>query len=115
MSDTAHLNPILKSILERLRGLSQQSNISGWRYWPADLDISEALQADLQTWVSGEVNEKQYLTWPAGQVQWLGQVITVPSQLQGYPTHLQTLRLSLVWWSIDVQIYVDFQSLDFYY
>ncbi len=109
MSDTAHLNPILKSILECLRGLSQQSNISGWRYWPADLDISEALQADLQTWVSGEVNEKQYLTWPAGQVQWLGQVITVPSQLQGYPTHLQTLRLSLVWWSIDVQIYVNGQ------
>ncbi len=109
MSDIAHLNPIFKSILERLRGLSQQPNISGWRYWPADLDISEALQADLNTWMSGEVNEKQYLTWPAGQVQWLGQVITVPSQLQGYPTQLQTLRLSLVWWSIDVQIYVNGQ------
>jgi alpha-mannosidase len=111
MSDTAHLNPIFKSILERLRGLSQQPNMSGWRYWPADLDIPQALQADLQTWVSGAVNEKGYLTWPAGQVQWLGQTITVPLDLQGYPTPLQTLRLSLVWWSIDVQIYVNGQLI----
>ncbi len=109
MSDTAHLNPIFKSTLERLRGLSQQPHITGWRYWSADLPTPDALAADLNTWIVGAVNEKKYLTWPAGQVQWLGQIITVPEQLQGYPTQLQTLRLSLVWWSIDVQIYVNGQ------
>jgi alpha-mannosidase len=109
MSDIAHLNPILQPILERLRGLSQQLNIQGWRYWPVDLAVPIALAADLNTWYVGEVNDQQYLTWPAGQVQWLGQVITVPEHLQGYPTVLQSLRLSLIWWSIDVQIYVNGQ------
>ncbi len=109
MIDIAHLNPISQPILERLHGLSQQPTMTGWRYWAADLIVPMALTADLDTWTGGEVNEKKYLTWPAGQVQWLGQVITVPSTLNNYPTHWQSLRLSLIWWSIDVQIYVNGQ------
>jgi alpha-mannosidase len=109
MSDIAHLNPILQPTLEHLRGLSQQPCMDRWRYWPADWAVSQALVADLDTWLAGEMNEKQYLTWPAGQVQWLGQLITVPEHLQGYPTQWHSLRLSLIWWSIDVQIYVNGQ------
>jgi alpha-mannosidase len=109
MIDIAHLNPILQPTLERLRGLSQQPVISGWHYLVQDLAVTDALIADLTTWKVGVVNEKKYLTWPAGKVQWLGQVITVPTQLNNYPTQLQSLRLSLVWWSIDVQIYVNGQ------
>jgi alpha-mannosidase len=109
MIDIAHLNPISQPILEQLWGLSQQPTIAGWRYWAADLHVPTALSADLDTWTAGAVNEKQYLTWPAGQVQWLGQVITVPAELCNYPTQFQSLRLSLIWWSIDVQIYVNGQ------
>lgn len=54
------------------------------------------------------LNEKEHLAWPRGRIPlWLGQTITVPSDLAGYALEGLVLRLQLTWWAEVAQIYVN--------
>ena len=68
-----------------------------------------ALTENFEQWQPAELDSKKYISWPAGEVRWLAANITVPKDLQGYPLSGHSLRLSLVWWSIDTQIYINGQ------
>jgi alpha-mannosidase len=100
------LDSSLQVLADRLRQLSHQP-ISNWR--TITTDSATALTENFEPWVSAELDSKQYISWPAGEVRWLATNIVVPHDLQGYPLLGQSLRLSLVWWSIDTQIYVNGQ------
>jgi alpha-mannosidase len=98
--------PELLAQLNRLRSLSR-IEIANWR-WQAK-DLPTALTEDFQDWSLAERDEKKYWSWQPGEVYWFATTIQVPTDLASYPTSGQSLRLSLVWWSIDAQIYVNGQ------
>jgi alpha-mannosidase len=96
----------LQATCDRLRTLSQQP-ITSWQWFTTD--SATALTENFGHWPPAELDNKGYLSWPAAEVRWLATNIVVPEHLQKYPTIGQSLRLSLVWWSIDTQIYVNGQ------
>ncbi|WP_245939707.1 alpha-mannosidase [Stenomitos frigidus] len=99
----------LSEAITRLRSLTQTSIQEGWRYCDEDLSIAQATQPDTwQDWPIAPLNEKDHIAWAKGKhVRWLGQLITVPHDLAGYPLAGMTLRLALTWWAIDTQIFVN--------
>jgi alpha-mannosidase len=105
---SSELNPDLLVHLDKLRGLSRLA-ITDWHWVAGERSPAKALQNDYSQWPLATPNEKGHLSWAAGETRWLGTTIAVPADLQGYPTLGQSLRISLVWWSIDVQIYVNGQ------
>jgi alpha-mannosidase len=105
-SDDNSLAAHLTVQCDRLRTLSQQS-IDHWRW--ITTDSATALTDKFDRWQPTELDSKKYISWPAGEVRWLAANIVVPNDLQGYPLTGHSLRLSLVWWSIDTQIYVNGQ------
>ena len=99
----------LSEAITRLRSLTQTSIQAGWRYCDEDLPIAQATQPDTwHDWPIAPLNEKDHIAWTKGEhVRWLGQRITVPHDLHGYPLAGLTLRLALTWWAIDAQIFVN--------
>jgi alpha-mannosidase len=96
----------LKVLCDRLRQLSQQP-IDNWK--SPRISHDSALTDNIEHWLPAELDSKKQISWPAGEVRWLATNIVVPENLQGYPTVGHSLRLSLVWWSIDTQIYINGQ------
>jgi alpha-mannosidase len=99
----------LSEAITRLRSLTQHSIQTGWRYCDEDLSIAQATQPETwHHWSIAPLNEKDHIAWTKGEhVRWLGQRITVPHDLAGYPLEGLTLRLALTWWAIDAQIFVN--------
>ncbi len=96
MTNLAHLPPITDAIA-KLRATTVVNVQSSWRYSP-----------DFSQWYPVELNEKNYITFPAGrQVIWLKQTLVLPQQLQGYPVTGLALRLALTWWAESAQIFVN--------
>lgn len=94
--------------LDKLRGLSQVSIQSHWRYYADDLPMAETSYDRWSQWATVSLNEKNYITWSAGsQVLWLAQDLVIPSRLKGYPLDGLTLRLALTWWAEAAQIFVN--------
>ncbi|MBM0741937.1 alpha-mannosidase [Phormidium sp. CLA17] len=95
--------------IARLRCLSQISIQPGWRYRDDDLPPSDATNPD--SWKSlaiSEVNAKDHHPWKIGQtVRWLSRIVKVPADLHGYPLDGMCLRLALLWWATDAQVYVN--------
>ena len=99
----------LSEAITRLRSLTQTSIQAGWRYCDEDLPIAQATQPNTwHDWTIAPLNEKDHIAWTKGEhVRWLGQRITIPHDLAGYPLAGLTLRLALTWWAIDAQIFVN--------
>ncbi|MEB3232334.1 MAG: alpha-mannosidase, partial [Leptolyngbyaceae bacterium] len=99
----------IHATLTRLRHLTQQSVQSGWRSHAAIDSMVTGLNAEKwEQWEPVTVNERGHIAWSRGrQVLWLGQTVTIPTDLQGYPVDGLLLRLSLTWWAEDAQIFVD--------
>jgi alpha-mannosidase len=106
MSDHNTPEAPCNQLCDRLRQLSQQP-IDNWQWLTTD--SATALTDSFEPWPAAELDNKQYISWSAGEVRWLATNIVVPTNLQGYPLVKHSLRLSLVWWSINTQIYVNGQ------
>lgn len=100
---------MIAQTLERLRSLSQVSVQTGWHYFDGDLSIADALNPDnWQNWILGEVNAKDHHPWIKGRkVHWFSRIVQVPTDLNGYPLAGLCLRLALLWWSEETQVYVN--------
>lgn len=101
----------ISQAIEKLRSLTQISIQSTWRYWDGELPIAEAVQPESwKDWAIADLNARNHIAWAKGrQVRWLGQTITVPADLQGYPLQGLCLRLALTWWAESAQIFVNGQ------
>ncbi len=97
--------------ITKLRALTEVDVQNYWRYCHEDLPVSVATDSTRwQNWPIAEPNTKKYIVWSAGQqIIWLGQSFIVPQDLQGYPLTGLSLRLSLIWWAVDTQIFVNGQ------
>ena len=95
--------------IARLRCLSQVSIQPGWQYCDQDLPIIEATNPDTWAeWAISEVNAKDHHPWEIGQtVRWFGRIVQVPADLNGYLLDGMCLRLALLWWATDAQVYVN--------
>lgn len=102
---------LISQAIDRLRSLSQISIQSSWWFCDADLPLTEATNsANWQNWSIAELNARDHVAWAKGQtVRWLGQIITVPHNLQDYPLKGLCLRLALIWWAESAQIFVNGQ------
>ncbi|MDX2241712.1 MAG: alpha-mannosidase [Leptolyngbyaceae cyanobacterium bins.302] len=110
-SPTHPLSETITQAIERLRSLSQISVQDGWRYVDEDLPIDAALQPEnWQHWHLGAVNVRDHHPWIKGRkVRWFSRMIQVPTDLNGYPLAGLCLRLGLLWWSEETQVYVNGQ------
>jgi alpha-mannosidase len=95
--------------IDRLRQLTQLDLQTQWRLYEADLPIDAATQVQTwKTWKTASLNDRDHIAWEKGQrVLWLGQQLTVPAALQGYPLAGMTLRLALIWWAEAAQVFVN--------
>ncbi|TAE56644.1 MAG: alpha-mannosidase [Nostocales cyanobacterium] len=94
--------------ISELRSCCQVDVLSGWLCRLVDWDIADVINSDLSLWQSVELNDKNQVVWNGGkQILWLAQRFTVPASLQGYPLTGLCLRLSLLWWSDAVEVYVN--------
>ncbi len=96
-------------LLTHLRSFSQQDLQGGWRYsfedWAVEVGARSATWTD---WEPASLNVKGQVAWEKGRrVLWLGQVVRVPEQLNGYPTLGLLLRLYLTWWADLGQVFVN--------
>ena len=95
--------------IARLRCLSQVSIQPGWRYCDQDLSSAEATNPqNWAGWAISEVNAKDHHPWKIGQtVRWFARMVQVPTDLNGYPLEGLCLRLALLWWAREAQVYVN--------
>ncbi|HEY9809968.1 MAG TPA: alpha-mannosidase [Halomicronema sp.] len=94
-------------IIDCLRRLSVVDVRAGWRFYRGELNIAE-VESVFFDWPVVCLNEKGHVAWEENrQVFWLAQKITVPPDLFNYPLQNLCLRLRLVWWAEDVQVYVN--------
>ncbi|MBW4663809.1 MAG: alpha-mannosidase [Chroococcus sp. CMT-3BRIN-NPC107] len=109
---TPQLSNLLSDTIARLRSLSIVDILPQWQIYQADISITEVL-GDLapwkcDRWMQEKLNDKGHIPWSRGQkVLWLVQKIVVPETLQNYPLTGLSLRLSLLWWAQEAQIFVD--------
>ncbi len=105
------LSPIeqISQDIDRLRQLSQVSIQASWQYLDGDGAIEQIIQAARQPWTTADVNARDHVAWDRGQVRWLRQIITVPTDLQGHPLTGMVLRLALTWWAELAEIFVNGQ------
>ncbi|RUS95548.1 alpha-mannosidase [Dulcicalothrix desertica PCC 7102] len=107
-------NPAIdtKSIItaiDNLRALCQTEVQAAWRYSLLDLTANQVFQEDISKWDGASTNDKGHIAWESGRrILWLAQKITVPECLvPSYSLQGKSLRLALVWWAEDVQVYVN--------
>ncbi len=103
--------PSTSAAIARLRSLSQLSIQAGWRYYDGDLAVTEAINpSHWVSWPLDQVNARDHHSWAKGEVvRWFAQGLTVPAELGGYPLAGLSLRLALLWWAKEAQIYVNGQ------
>lgn len=101
----------ISATIARLRDLSQISIQPGWRYYDGDLPISDALDSgNWQHWTTGTVNDRDHHPWVKGRkVRWFSQILQVPQNLNGFPLEGLCLRLALLWWAEEAQVYINGQ------
>lgn len=99
---------IIKEFIVKLRQLVQLDIQDNW-HDVTTLEINHNLnRVDLKKCSTASVNDQGYLVFAKGrQVKWLAQKITIPETLQGYPISGLSLRLVLIWWAEDAQIFVN--------
>ncbi|HAC63370.1 MAG TPA: alpha-mannosidase, partial [Cyanothece sp. UBA12306] len=91
--------------IDQLRKLTQSDVQGNWVSTSEEISFDEI---NLDLWKPVELNDKGYIIWTAGsQVKWLGQKFIIPHHLNDYPLSGLSLRLALVWWAKDAQIFVN--------
>ena len=99
--------------IAHLRQLTQLNIQSQWHYCRENLAISQVQQPEswqslAADWPIAKLNEKGHIAWPANrEVIWLTQTFIIPADLQGYPLAGFSLRLALLWWAEDGQIFLN--------
>ncbi|MBF2065016.1 MAG: alpha-mannosidase [Calothrix sp. C42_A2020_038] len=108
ITSTSDTNPIIEAI-ENLRSRCQADIQGNWRYSFDNLTVTEVFQEDISRWKCITTNKKQHIAWDKGRrILWLAQKIVVHQYLlPSYPLQGLSLRLALVWWAEDVQVYVN--------
>ena len=103
------LSERISEAIARLRALSQISVQSDWCYLEADAPQAKALDSQhWPTWIPGTVNARDHHPWIKGNVpRWFAQTIIVPEHLNGYPLKGMCLRLGLLWWAVQAEVYVN--------
>lgn len=109
-------NQEILAVISHLRSLTQVNLQAHWHYYQENcrknLEISQINQLSkgdlVNNWPLAELNEKGHIAWSAKkEVIWLIQTIVIPPDLQGYPLAGFSLRLALVWWAEDAQVFVN--------
>ncbi|BDA69726.1 glycosyl hydrolase 38 protein [Calothrix sp. PCC 7716] len=100
---------LIITAIENLRALCQTEVQAAWRYSLLDLTANQVFQEDISKWDGAITNNKGHVAWESGRrILWLAQKITVPECLvPSYSLQGKSLRLALVWWAEDVQVYVN--------
>ncbi len=99
---------IISDAIERLRSYNQADIDSGWRCCADDLEITHITAANVASWSLSQLNAKGNIAWAGGRkVIWLGQNIVIPSNLHGYQLTGLSVRLALLWWAENAQVYVN--------
>ena len=99
---------IISDAIARLRSYNQADISSGWRWCMDDWEISHITADDVASWNVSQLNSQGHIAWGKGRkVIWLGQNIVIPSDLHGYQLTGLSVRLALVWWADNVQVYVN--------
>ncbi|MDJ0795614.1 MAG: alpha-mannosidase [Calothrix sp. MO_167.B12] len=99
---------IISDAIEKLRSYSQVDIYSGWRYCADAVEARDVTAANIFSWNIPQLNNQGNITWNGGKkVLWLGQHIVIPTDIQGYQTTGLSLRLALVWWADNAQVYVN--------
>jgi alpha-mannosidase len=94
--------------MENLRSCCQVNIQSTWFYHNQDWGITEVISSHWSDWQPVKLNEKEHIAWSGGkQVLWLQQSFVVPQALQGYNLQGLALRLALVWWADQAEVYVN--------
>ncbi|MGF1480604.1 MAG: alpha-mannosidase [Cyanophyceae cyanobacterium] len=104
----------ISQTIENLRQLTQVDVQAGWHCYAGELNFADrtspAQVIKPSDWQLSPLNDKRYITWPAGRrVRWLAQQFVIPQHLQGYPLAGLSLRLVLTWWAEEAKIYVNGQ------
>ncbi|MGK7942957.1 MAG: alpha-mannosidase, partial [Microcystaceae cyanobacterium] len=100
----------IKSILTKLRHLTQQEIQASWRYHTESFLNWEQLPQQFETLPLVTLNDKGAIIWEKGQqTRWFIQKLILPSHLNNYPVEGLTLRLKLTWWAEDAKIYLNHQ------
>jgi alpha-mannosidase len=99
----------IERAIAHLRHLTQLDIQSSWHCCQDDLSIAEATDAARWTqWAIAPLNARQHIARERGrQVLWLGQRLTIPQSLKGYFLEGLALRLAVVWWAKEAQIFVN--------
>jgi len=99
---------IISDAIARLRSYNQADISSGWRRYTDDWEISHIAAADVASWGVSQLNSQGHITWGEGRkVIWLGQNIVIRADLHGYQLTGLSVRLALVWWADNAQVYVN--------
>ncbi|MBD2665261.1 alpha-mannosidase [Richelia sinica FACHB-800] len=94
--------------IENLRSCCQVNIQSTWFYHNQDWVITEVISSHWSDWQPVHLNDKEHIAWSGGkQVLWLQQSFVVPQALQGYDLQGLGLRLALVWWADQAEVYVN--------
>ncbi|MBD2138549.1 alpha-mannosidase [Anabaena sp. FACHB-1237] len=98
----------ISAIVEQLRYYCQIDIQSQWRYLQNQNITDISLLPNLQDWLQVELNEKNHIPWKQGkEVLWLGQKLIIPENVQGYDISGLCLRVALVWWADQAEVYVN--------
>lgn len=107
------------ALCQRLASLSKISCQKGWKQHLGELNLekSEALPIAIApdpvswaTWETAPLNDRDHIAWDQGRrVLWLGQVLQLPGQNQGYDLRGLQAKLALGWWAEAAQIFVNGQ------
>ncbi|NJL38359.1 MAG: alpha-mannosidase, partial [Leptolyngbyaceae cyanobacterium SM1_4_3] len=92
----------------RLRQLTQLDVQTNWHHCFEDLSIAQATQPERwKEWAIAALNSRHHVAWTKRRVLWLGQTLTIPQALEGYFLEGLVLRLALVWWAAEAQVFVN--------
>ncbi|WP_017655007.1 alpha-mannosidase [Fortiea contorta] len=99
---------LISAAIAQLRSHTQVNIHSSWLYQEGDRNIAEIMAANLSQWTPVKLNAKEHIDWKQGKTPlWLVQKIVVPQDLYGYPLDGLCLRLPLLWWADQAEIYVN--------
>jgi alpha-mannosidase len=107
-------SPDIALLTAQLRQLTQIDIQSSWHYCQEPLDIQTVKLPEFwstcQQWPIAHLNKKGHIAWSANrEIIWLTQKIIIPPDLNGYPLSGFSLRLALLWWAEDAQLFVNGQ------
>jgi alpha-mannosidase len=99
---------LVDATIHQLRQLTQLDVQTGWRVRVGDPTGVEGTDPKTwQEWSPAGLNARGHIDWLQGRnVLWVGQVFQIPEALYSYPLTGCILRLALIWWAEQTEIFV---------